>query len=104
MATTRQDFDSYKIWHYSGHSHEALIHCFHGGVCVGEISFFKDDMPMPTNQITRNRPCINYPISRFNDIISILRYEKPLCIFLNLSNNIGIVATSDQEPVGEEES
>lgn len=43
-------------------------------------------------------------MSRFNDIVGILRQEKPLYLFLNLSNLIGIVATSDLEPVGEEES
>jgi len=32
-----------------------------------------------------------------------LRYEKPLYLFLNLDNLIGIVATYDQEPTGEEE-
>jgi hypothetical protein len=49
-------------------------------------------------------PVIHYPLGRFDHIIGILRYEKPLYLFLNLDNLIGHVATSELEPTGEEES
>ena len=104
MATVRKDFDSYKVWYYSGHPYEALVYCSQGGSYVGRIVFFKDDSPIPPNVNYTSGPSIHYPLSRFNDIISILRYEKPLYLFLNLANLIGIVATAEQEPVGEEES
>jgi hypothetical protein len=105
MATVRKDFDSYKVWCYSGFQYEALVHCWKGGIPAGEIVFFKDDSPIPSNESSSNGlPSIRYPLSRFNDIISILRYEKPFYLFLNLDTLVGIVGTAEQEPVGEEES
>ncbi|MEC4684310.1 MAG: hypothetical protein VST71_01065 [Nitrospirota bacterium] len=104
MATVRKDFDSYKVWYYSGHPYEALIYCYQGGHYVGRVVFFKEASPIPPNANYSSGPSIHYPLSRFNDIISILRYEKPLYLFLNLDNLIGIIATAQQEPVGEEES
>ncbi len=104
MATMTKDFDTYKIWYYSGFSYEALVYCYQGSSFVGRIVFFKDDAPIPPNTIFSGGPSIHYPLSRFNDIISILRQEKPLYLFLNLTNLIGVVATDDYEPVGEEEA
>jgi hypothetical protein len=107
MATVRKDFDSYKIWYYSGYpSYEALVYCYQRNSYTGRIAFFKDDSPIPSNANYSSGPSIHYPLSRFNDIISILRYEKPLYLFLNLNNLIGCVMTyaKEREPVGEEES
>jgi hypothetical protein len=104
MATVKKDFDAYKIWYYSGHPYEALIYCYQGTTYVGRIVFFKDDSAIPANANFASGPSIHYSLSRFNDIISILRQEKPLYLFLNLDNLIGIVATDEYEPVGEEES
>jgi len=42
----------------------------HDGTAL-TIKFFKDDSEIPPN-----------PISQFSDIISILRHEKPLCLFI----------------------
>ena len=104
MPTVKKDFDAYKIWYYSGHPYEALIYCYKGTRYVGRIVFFKDDSVMPPNANYSSGPSIHYGLGRFNDIISILRQEKPLYLFLNLTNLIGIVATDELEPVGEEES
>ena len=104
MGTVRKDFDSYKYWYYSGHPYEALIYCSQAGNYVGRIVFFNDDAAIPPNANYTSGPSIHFPLSRFNDIITMLRYEKPLYLFLNLNNLIGIVATADAEPVGEEES
>ena len=104
MSTVKKDFDSYKVWYYSGHPYEALIYCYQGGSYVGRIVFFKDDAAIPVNANYSSGPSIHYPLSRFNDVITILREEKPLYLFLNLTNFIGILATAEQEPVGEEES
>ncbi len=104
MPTVRKDFDSYKVWYYSGHPYEALVYCYQGNTYVGRVVFFKDDSAIPANANYASGPSIHYPLSRFNDIILILRYEKPLYLFLNLANLIGIVATEEREPVGEEEA
>ena len=75
-----------------------------GNSYVGRIVFFKDDSTIPSNANYSSGPSIHYHLKRFNDIILILRYEKPLYLFLNLDNLIGILATGDKEPVGEEET
>ena len=46
---------------------------------------------------------IRYHIDRFNDIINILRYEKPLKIYLDTESLIGGISTGTSEPVGEQE-
>jgi hypothetical protein len=48
-------------------------------------------------------PAINYALSRFEAVMGILRFEKPLYIFLDTSNGIGFLGTSQLEPVGEQE-
>ena len=102
MATIQADFDSYKLWYYSGHPYEALIYVYKAGKYVGRIVFFKDDAVIPANA-SYPEPSIHYPLKRFNDVMMILREEKPLYLFLNLDNKIGKVATSDLEPAGEQE-
>ncbi|MCG7968283.1 MAG: hypothetical protein JAY63_16985 [Candidatus Thiodiazotropha taylori] len=104
MATIRKDFDSYKIWQYSGHKYEAVVYCFRANTRVGELIFHKDSVKLPQNRLQSDKPVIHFPISRFKDIISIIRHESPLCLFLNLDKQIGMVATSEHEPIGEEES
>lgn len=103
MATIRKDFDSYKIWYYSAHSYEAIIYLYQEGSYVGRIVFYRNNVSLPPNRNSASGPSIHYPVSRFNDIISILRYEEPLYLFLNLNNLVGIIATEEQEPIGEEE-
>lgn len=102
MPTIQADFDGYKIWYYSGHPYEALIYVYKGTTYNGRIVFFKDSAPIPPNA-SYPEPSIHYPLSRFNDVINILREEKPLYLFLNLDNKIGILGTTDTEPAGEEE-
>jgi len=46
---------------------------------------------------------IRYHIDRFNDIINILRYEKPLKIYIDTESLIGGISTGTSEPVGEQE-
>lgn len=104
MATIKKNFDSYKIWYYNGHPYEALIYCYKANKYVGRMVFFKDGSSIPTNANYASGPSIHYSLNRFNDILGILRYEKPLYLFLNLNNFIGHLATEDYEPAGEEES
>ncbi len=105
MPTVMTQFDSYKLWYYSGSqsSYEALIYCYKGSKHVGQINF-EEDHKLAQNSSESFGPVINYPISRFNDVMTILKEEKPLCLFLNTTNGIGIVSTVDREPVGEEET
>ena len=103
MATLTKDFDTYRIFYYSGKIDAAHIYCYQAGACVGRISFFREGEGIPPNSTFENGPDLKFPIGRFSDIIGILRHEKPLTLHLNLSNLIGLLATGDLEPIGEEE-
>jgi len=65
----------------------------HDGTAL-TIKFFKDDSEIPPNECRKygsnwvekygwvDKINLHYPISQFSDIISILRHEKPLCLFI----------------------
>ncbi|HMF57933.1 MAG TPA: hypothetical protein VK619_16440 [Pyrinomonadaceae bacterium] len=103
MPAVTQDFDGYKIFYYSSQPYEANIYCYKAGNYVGRMVFFKDASSIPPNTNAGGTPSVHYPLTRFNDVIGILRYEKPLYLFLNLDNLMGHVATASVEPTGEEE-
>ena len=73
---------------------------------VGMI-IFQDKLPVDVNYVgdenVENSIIIHYPISRFDDIINILRYEKPLFIYINDGNWNGGITTA-HEPIGEQEA
>ena len=94
-------FDIYVVTHLSKHpTVDATITCISGGSAVGILRFIKDDVPLPAN-IPGSAPTVHFPISQFNDVITTLRYEKPLQF--NLSpQGIATVGTG-REPIGEEE-
>ena len=54
MATVRKDFDSYKVWYYSGFQYEALVHCWNRDTPAGEIVFYKEDSLIPSNETSSN--------------------------------------------------
>lgn len=103
MALVRKDFDSYTLFYYSSLPYPALIQCYQGTTFVGAVVFYPDGPSLPPNRNTSSGPEIHYPISRFDDVMSILRHEKPLALSLNTDNLIGYVSTSNYEPIGEEE-
>jgi hypothetical protein len=102
MASIQVDFDSYKLWYCSGQPYEALIYVYKECAYVGSIIFFKDGADVPAN-VSYPEPSIHFPLSRFNDVMTILREEKPLYLFLNDNSKIGMVGTSELEPTGEHE-
>ena len=103
MATISKVFDSYKIFYYTNQTYEASIYCYKGGVLAGRMIFAKDAAALPPNTTFGGGPSLSYTISRFRDIVGILLNEKPLYLFLNTDNLMGHLATTDMEPVGEEE-
>ena len=103
MATVRKDFDAYKIFYYSDFNYEALIECFKDGELVGRMVFFKDGNLVPANKNFAGGPSIHFALSRFGEIVAILRHETPLYLVLNTDTMSGMLATSELEPTGEEE-
>lgn len=70
---------------------------------IGKL-IFVDKLPLPNNDVhSDNEFDVYYHLDRFNDIINILRYEKPIGINFDTDyKRLEIQAT--REPVGEEES
>ena len=97
-------FDSYTIYYQSAPQYywQSRVYLFKNGGHVGTIMFIKADRPIPANSLQAGKPVINFPTGSFEEIIAILRYEKPLFITLNPANGIGTISTS-KEPIGEEE-
>jgi hypothetical protein len=103
MATISKVFDSYKIFYYTNQTMEATIYCYKRGKLVGRMVFAKDGGTLPPNTTFGGGPSLSFTISRFHDIMGILLNEKPLYLFLNPDNLMGHLATTNLEPIGEEE-
>jgi hypothetical protein len=95
-------FDSYVVNHLSGATFEANIRCLSAGSAIADLKFIKDGVALPANA-SGPPATVHFPISRFNEVIDTLRYEKPLQFkFAQLIGQVGTGAAS--EPVGEEEA
>ena len=99
MNPIKKDFNQYRLQYYNG---QAYIECWQGSAHAGTIVFVKDDTPLPPNKVVNNSIVLYYSLRRFNDVITILRYEKPLYLWLNPDNLLGCVSTT-MEPIGEQE-
>ena len=109
-TNVHRDFTKYVIYYISGGGNpsiglpqEAEIDCFTDkDERAGIIYFFPDSVPLPQNHDTVNGIYLYYRASRFADVMSLLREEKPLYLYLNTSNWSGYVGSAF-EPVGEQE-
>jgi hypothetical protein len=103
MATISKNFDGYRLWYYSNNDLLAVVNCYKGPVFVGRISFFKEGDPVPPNANLINGPSIHFPASSFDSVMTILRQEKRLYLYLNLDTMARMVANTHFEWTGEEE-
>ena len=106
MAYYEQEFDEYKIIHWSNYEDElARINCYLSGGLVG-ILYFSDNENSELPRMVNRTIHLMFPENQLHEIITTLRYEKPLFLFYNDSDSppFGGVKTSAHEPVGEEES
>ena len=107
-----RDFDSFSVFYDSvdlgdpanvGTKCVANILCFNNRQQVG-ILRFHDRQPPPVNTYRGSQPnyvvLINYHISRFNDILSILRLQKQLTLSFDIISLAGGVVTTYQ-PIGQ---
>lgn len=107
MATVHRNFTKYVLYYLSGSStavgvpHEAEIDCFdNAGNRAGIIYFFPGTRRLPENQDTVNGIYLYFRMSRFADVMSILKDEQPLFLNLDTLSKVGYIATSS-EPVGQ---
>jgi len=108
MASTSYEIDSYEIYHYTENSpYSAAINCKGSGSVKGTLYFYKEGATIPDNSKTDSgKLYIRFRDNQLNNILSTLRQEKPLYIWLDTTFLIGGLKTSSAsfEPVGEEES
>jgi hypothetical protein len=110
MADVKRPFESYTITYSSGGKGggpDVIIGCWSSGKYVGSINFSGDDEQLPTNIIVKDGQSVvlHFPLSRFNDVINILRYEKPLSMYI-FDSGLGYIFAGSSpggEPVGEQE-
>lgn len=107
MAQYTNGFDAYQAFYYSGPTPlQAVIQVYAAGVFNGRIGFYPTGAPVPNGEIMPTGvkvPAINFELTRFKDVMDMLRFEKPLYIYLDTGTGVGFVGTSQLEPVGEQE-
>jgi hypothetical protein len=112
MTMIRKEFDAYTIQHYGfgNFTNEVVITCYKASTAaapftiagLGRLVFVKDGTPLP-NFVNPSFPDISFPISRYMEIISTLREEKPLFLWFDTVSKFGGLTTVEKELVGEEE-
>ena len=109
MPNVQRDFTRYVVYYISGSSpstnipQDAEIDCFTDkGERAGAIYFYPDNVQLPSNQNTVNGIYLYYKMSRFADVMTMLKEEKPFYLYLDTTRKSGYVGTGT-EPVGEQE-
>lgn len=109
MPLVTRKFDRYSVTYIGGSSLQsgqpgADINCYEGSTRVGLVRFFRDSGFTPPNQVHGDGTvALYYEMSRFADVATLLRYEKPLLLAVNSDDGFGYVATGRLEPTGEQE-
>ena len=115
MSTTK-NFDKYVVRiNGGGTGRVGLLLCYEGSSFVGRIDFYADNESLPQDYLWHPNPVSTYvvlhmPVTRMESILSLVRNEKPLNLYISVNRGTGAstkgyghIATTDKEPVGEEE-
>lgn len=108
MPSIQKSFTRYIVYYFSGGApgtvpQEAEIDCFdEAGARVGVLFFYPDAAPRPANENTISGIYLHFPLSRFADIVSLLKDEKPLHLNVDTVSKVGYIATG-LESTGEQE-
>jgi hypothetical protein len=96
--------DNYKVVVYAklAGNLRAYIHCYYKRKLVLTCAFYKDGAALPDNNCTAQRAMLTYHWSHFDDIMDILRNEKPVYYMFIAKTKVGYINTL-AEPVGEGE-
>ena len=103
MDQISKPFDSYIISYVTGYPHDCVVTCFNGDAYAGRLIFYKPNVELPPNVMFNDAPSLHYHTTHFDNIITLMRYEKPLMLFFVPTSKTGGVITSEREPVGEQE-
>lgn len=115
MATTNS-FDRYDLRISGGNTRRTgLIMCYLENSFVGRIDFYPDGTDLPEDylwhpNISNGYIILHMPMSRFEAVLSTIRMEKPLHLYINVNRGNGsstkgqgYLSTTEKEPTGEEE-
>lgn len=91
-------FDCYQIKYSTDlKEKQAEIICFKRDITIGRICFWKDKVPpsefKEDKELKKWVFHLNFDICRFNDVIQMLRYGKPILVDYNESNKSGWLLT-----------
>ena len=119
MPWTELSIDKYAIIHQivvnadKTKSYINTIACYFQGNRIGDISFYKNQIPdsyVSSSPSTPSSPLkfrLCYELDRYQDIIETFRYEKPIKVSLNYGDIIAPIITAyvstSEEPIGEQE-
>lgn len=110
MAVITNEFTTYVVYYISGSSpsvglpQDAEIDCFNAaGDRAGIIYFFPNNKALPVNQNTVNGIYLYYKMSRFADVMTMLKEESPLYLYFDTVAKYAYIGTQN-EPIGERET
>lgn len=110
MKVIDREIDQYWIHIQSGGSSSktiyphALIRCYSGEDLVMQANFFEDGKKFPDNHYDKRNKLVylRYPLSMYQNILDLLRNEKPIYFRYTIELKQGFIRTG-KEPVGEGE-
>lgn len=113
---TQKPFDRYEVRICGGNAGRVgLLMCYAGDSFVGRIDFYPDGIALAQDYLWHPNPVgehvvLQMPMSRFESVLSTVRFEKPLQLYIDVNRGIGAstqghgyLTTSEKEPIGEEE-
>jgi len=115
MPTTNA-FNRYTVEIHGGaDGRVGLLLCYQGTAFAGRIDFYPDGETLPQDYLWNvgggHYVVLQMPMSRFNAVMSTVRQEKPLALYIDVIAGTGATTlghghlrTSEHEPVGEEEA
>lgn len=109
MPLVTKNFDLYGFNYIGGTSLQkgepgAVIDCFDGTTRVGSITFFRDGLALPDNKVqSDNTLGLYYQMGRYDDVVTTLRYTKPLMLAINTDTGFGYLGAPQLEKVGQQE-
>jgi|694.fasta_scaffold00626_18 hypothetical protein len=104
-----KNFDQYSVQYLSdGGASQATpmarIACYQTGAPVGELLFYRGQIPDSTDSLTPEGILqLRYTLDRFRDVLALIQFEKPLQLLYHPETKQGSVASCLLEPVGEQE-
>ena len=101
MALTQ--IDQYEVL-YSANTFAPRIWLKSGGKFIGQLVFHADGAPLPPDSTVSGQVNLNYHLANFENVIDLLRNEKPMFLLFSGSGpGFENAVKTSPEPLGEGE-